>query len=253
MKKIFLSAALVVALFGANAQGLEVGVNAGLYTTWLMNKNVFDQDEILNPSFSGGPAFGFVGSFYFSKTIGVSAELNFATVRQNYSGEYSPNNTYESKTTLKYTQIPLLFKLQSEGGFYFEVGPQFSFLGKATEDYTDDQNSDNDYTDLDVKQGFTEAPISFVFGFGGKFDLSDHLALTAGLRLAGSLSDITQEYTQQEAADIVLNSDKGEFGALGITDAYAHLTQSGSFKYQKTTLAVAGIQMSLVYKLGGSK
>ncbi len=248
MKKIFLSAALVAALFSANAQGLEVGVNAGLYTTWLMNKNVFDQDEILNPSFSGGPTWGFVGSFYFSKTIGVSAELNFATVRQNYSGEYSANHTYEAKTTLKYTQIPLLFKMQSEGGFYFEVGPQFSILGKATEDYTDDQNSNNDYTDLDVKQGFTNGPVSIVFGFGGRFNLSDHLALTAGLRLAGSLSDITQEYSEQELAQMFLTGDD-----IGITDGYAHLTQSGSYKYQKTTLAVGGIQMSLVYKLGGSK
>lgn len=251
MKKIFLSAALVVAFFSTNAQGLEVGVNAGLYTTWLMNKNVFDQDEILNPDFSGGPSWGFVGTFYFSKTIGVSAELNFATVRQNYSGEYGVNQTYEAKTTLKYTQIPVLFKLQSQGGFYFEIGPQFAFLGKATEDYTDDQNSDNDYSDLDVKQGFTEAPISLVFGFGGKFDLNEHLALTAGLRLAGSLSDITNEYSQQEAADIIAASTVGEFGDLGITDAYAHITQNGSFKYEKTTLAVAGIQMSLVYKLGG--
>lgn len=251
MKKIFLSAALVVAFFSTNAQGIEVGVNGGLYTTWLMNKNVFDQDEILNPDFSGGPAWGFVGTMYFSKTVGVSAELNFATVRQNYSGEYAVNETYESKTTLKYTQIPVLLKLQSQGGFYFEIGPQFAFLGKATEDYTNDQDSDEDYSDLDVKKGFTDAPISLVFGFGGRFDLNEHLTLTAGLRLAGSLSDVTNEYSEKEATDILNASTKGEFGDLGITDAYAHITQNGSFKYEKTSLVVGGIQLSLVYKLGG--
>ncbi|MEO8150467.1 MAG: porin family protein [Bacteroidia bacterium] len=243
MKKIILSLTMLTMAFSTQAQKIEIGVNAGLYTTWLMNKNVFDQNDIINHAFSGGPNFGFLATFNMSEKVGIGLELNFATVHQKYSGDYG-FATYEAKETIHYTEIPILFKLKSEGGFYFEIGPKISLRGKATEEFTSDPSNPADYSSLNIEKGFKSTVVSIVFGFGGRFDLSDHLALTAGLRLAASLGDATEEYSQDELNNTDLEEE------IGIADGFAHRKSNGDFKYVKTTLATGGLQMGLVYMLG---
>ncbi|HQV01508.1 MAG TPA: porin family protein, partial [Bacteroidia bacterium] len=216
MKKITLIIAFAGITLQALSQGLEVGLNGSLGTTWLLNKNVFDQDEILNPTFSGGFTFGASATYFFSPKLGVGIELNSATVNQKYSGEYSANDTYEAKTTLKYLSIPVLLKLQTESGFYFEIGPQFNSLSKAKEEYTSDPSDPDDYSSLNVKKGFENMVIAGVFGFGGRFDLNDNLALTAGVRFQYGIGDVTKEYSQTELLDLVTTGE-GIYGEAGLT------------------------------------
>jgi hypothetical protein len=249
MKKFTLVIAMATISLQAMSQHLELGVNGSLGTTWLLNKNVFDQDEILNPTFSGGYTFGASASYFFSPKLGLGIEINSSTVNQKYSGEYNASNTYDAKTTLKYLSIPVFLKLQTESGFYFEIGPQFNSLSKAKEEYTSDPSSTDDYSSLNVKKGFESMVISGVFGFGGKFDLNESLALTAGVRFQYGIGDVTKEYSAAELL-VLANTGDGVYGEAGLTNAFAHTTQGGKYKYEKTTLATGSVQMGLVYKLG---
>jgi len=100
-----------------------------------------------------------------------------------------------------------------------------------------------------VKKGFENMVIAGVFGFGGRFDLNDNLALTAGVRFQYGIGDVTKEYSQTELLDLVTTGE-GIYGEAGLTDAFAHTTQGGKYKYEKTTLATGSVQMGLVYKIG---
>src|SRR4028119_239812 len=89
MKKILLSAAILCGSLASHAQFFEVGLHGGYGTTWLINNNVSDQDDILNYETSFASVFG-VGFGYFSKSgAGIALEINAAPVRQKYEGSIS--------------------------------------------------------------------------------------------------------------------------------------------------------------------
>lgn len=246
MKKFLFPAIWLMCTTVAFAQ-FEVGLNGGVATTWLLNNNVFDQGPNLNPNFSMGWSSGMVGSFYFSKSIGVGAELNYSAVNQQYDGMIDGLN-YDAINSLKYYELPLLFKLKTESGFYFEAGPQFDFLQSASENFEmSPANPAVDYTGMDIKTGLSGMVMGAVFGFGGRFPLSNHLLLTGGLRFFAGLTDATEEQSETEFLQN-LQDDK-----LGIAAGFAHTDQQGNFHYEKTTLATGGIQIGLLYSFANLK
>lgn len=246
MKIFLLTIAFSCAMFAAGAQ-IELGINGGYGTTWFLNNNAFDQGPNLNPNFSFGYSYGLSGSVYLTQTIGIGIEANMLGVNQKYDGTIHEVN-YDSKDHVNYFQLPVMLKVKTESGFYFEAGPEFNFLtsakGELTTDATDDPKP---FADRDIQTGFNSTDIGIVFGFGGRFNLNENLLLTAGLRFYGGISDATQELGKTE----FYQESTAEH--LGTTVTYAHLDQSGDYYYEKTTLATGGIQVGLIYQIGNKK
>lgn len=252
MKKTLLTLSLLIMFpFLINAQAFILGAKAGFNTTWLMNKNVFDQDEDLNPNSSFGPNFGISGYFYFNDKIGVGAEIHSMTVNQKYSGEWNdnPNISFDAKETAKVIDIPILLQLTNESGLYFEVGPKITLINNAEMELevTPTQSPNNpNFSGRDVIEGYNSTLISGVFGFGVNISAGENLFITTGIRLASSFSDATKEYTEAELGTLAAD-DK-----LGISSIFAHTNQSGNYKYEKTTLATGGIILGIFYRFGGN-
>lgn len=247
MKKLILVAALAAITFGAQAQGeMTIGLKGAFNYTGLFNNNVSDQGFELNYAPTTGGSFG--ASFNYRLAEKYSLDVNLLI--SGHNEKYDINNGTEAKPDpatvedkLKYIDIPVLFKMGTGNGAYFEVGPQFSFLSSAKETFSYPAASALNYTNKDFKNDFKGFGLSGVIGFGGDFELNDQLGLTAGIRLGYMFTDATVEYTEAEATKLLLD-DNISYNAL-----FNHTNKKGDFDYQKTMRAWAGLNIGLTYKL----
>jgi hypothetical protein len=226
---------------------MEIGVNGTLATTWLLNNNVSDQGQNLNPNFSTGYSFGALGNFFFTPTVGIGLELNMTSVNQKYDGTIESVN-FDAKDAPNYFQLPILLKLKTPSGFYFEVGPALYFLTSAKGDLEfSPADPTLDYSGRNIETGLSGTTTGLLFGFGGRFPVSDHLVITGGLRFVYGLSDATEEQDQTEFLENLTDD------VLGVAATFAHTDQQGNFSYEKTTLATGGLQIGLLYAIGKSQ
>lgn len=255
MKKLILVAALAAITFGAQAQGeMTIGLKGAFNYTALFNNNVSDQGYELNYAPTTGGSFGASFNYRLAEKYSLDVNLLISGHNEkydlNYGTEANPSpGTVEDK--LKYIDIPVLFKMGSGNGAYFEVGPQFSFLSSAKETSTwpdasglgSAVSSQFNYSGRDFKNDFKGFGLSGVIGFGGDFELNDQLGLTAGIRLGYMFTDATTEYTEVEAGKLAA-ADNLSFNAI-----FNHTNKKGDFDYQKTMRAWAGLNIGLTYKL----
>src|SRR3954468_4307875 len=115
MKKIFLGLALIFAGFAVNAQQqFNIGLGGGIYSTWLVNKNVSDQGDDLDFAVTFSGQIGINASYYFNDKLALSSGLLFSGHHQKYQGEFKAGGTiissYEAKAKLSYLDIPLLLR-----------------------------------------------------------------------------------------------------------------------------------------------
>src|SRR5687768_17252799 len=123
MKNALLTIAVVITALSAQAQSFRLGVSGGVNSTWLMNKNVFDANDGLDIATTLGGRIGLDAIYSFSEKVGISVGFKFLSGHnQKYSGDEGYLNG-ESKTKLRYFDVPVLFRLTSSGGTYFELGP----------------------------------------------------------------------------------------------------------------------------------
>ncbi len=245
MKKALLTIAIVVAALSTQAQSFRLGVSGGVNSTWLMNKNVFDANDGLDIATSFGGRFGIDAIYSFNDKVGISVGFNFlSTHNQKYTGEQGPAD-YDLTTKLRYLDIPILFRLTSSGGTYFELGPQIGILGTAKESF-ESSNSNvfgPDYDDINVKSGFNSTNIAVILGFGVDIDVTEKIYITTGLRLGYGISDVTEEY--DNGLDLLLNTNSS-------TVQFAHIDDDGDFHYEKTSRAFGGLHIGISYKFGGN-
>lgn len=248
MKKITPLFMLLLCATTGRASHLDIGLHAGGGTTWMTNKNISDQGPELDPVASFAPLFG-AHVQYGGRSTCLYVELNYAPVNQKYKGSTTfAGTTYNAKgkDKLGYFSIPILVQLRSSSGFYFEIGPQFSFLTGAKTDASVTPSSGSDYTGHDTKSNFKSTIISGAIGVGGKWKIADDLFLNAGLRLTYGFNDATKEYSQTEFAN--LPADK-----TSITSEYAHQDQQGNFSYKPTHIATGHVLVGLSYRVWRSK
>lgn len=220
------------------AQKAEIGISGGPATTWLLNKNAFDYGDNLDPVASVGGNYGLAATVYFTNKVGLGIELSNSIVNQKYKGVIG-SNEYDSKTKLTYLDIPLLLKLKSgKSGFYFEIGPKLSYILSAREEYNASLNTIQ-YAGGGVRDDFNKTVISGVAGIGGRINIVDALTLSFGLRLAGGITDATIEYS---AGSSVANKS--------ISGSAANVGSDGTIDYKRTTLATAGLQIGVLYRIG---
>ena len=155
--------------------------------TWLFNKNVSDAGDELDYASSFGGQIGVHAMYSFKEKLGLSVDILSNTVNQKYDGDA----VFVDQVQIKYVSIPVLLKFMGEKGPYFEVGPEFSFRGKVKAAVLD---GDLEEVDSDiVDEGYNKSNISAVIGFGVDIKASEQIAITAGLRFAWGVSDVTKE------------------------------------------------------------
>lgn len=242
MKKIIFCGVLCLWVITSQAQMMLLGVKGSYNTTWLMNKNIFDQGDEINHSTSFAPSYGINGTFFFNDNLGISLEANMNQILQKYSG-VTGTDTWDGFDKLNYMEIPLLLNLANKGGLYFEIGPKISFLTSATGESVTSPSSVFDYNQRDIKTGFATTMFSGVFGFGVNVKASDLVYILAGLRFNASFTDATVKRSEAELLQD-LSGDK-----IGITSLWAHLNQVNKYEYEKTTAVSGGIVFGIGFRL----
>lgn len=254
MKKNLLIAVLLISTTATYAQeGLRLGVKASYSSTWFFNKNVSDRNASLDYASSFSTSFAGQVIWMLSETYGVSMEVNYAGHNQKYDGYFKDDLTnkeidFTNEINTSYIDIPLMFRVSSPRGPYFDIGPQVSLLTGAKETFdVPGYTSPDFYTDKDFKDNFEGFGLGAVLGFGVDIRLTDNLNLTTGLRFGYMFTDATVEYTLAEA-DALSASKK-----LSQVSRYAHTNTNDNFEYSSTNRTYGGLQIGLQYKLGQGK
>jgi len=251
MKKALLTIAVVIAALSTQAQGFRVGVSGGVNSTWLMNKNVFDANDGLDIAATFGGRMGIDAIYSFNEKVGLGIGFNFISRNsQKYTGDEAFLNG-DLTTKLNYFDIPLTLRLTSSGGTYFEIGPNFGFLNKAEESYENDDFSNLDYEDVDIKNAFESTNIGLVFGFGVDIDVSENIYITTGLRLGYGFTDVTKEY-DNDLEFLADNPESLDNDAFYLTTLAAHVDDDGDNNYEKTSRVFGGLHIGISYKFGGT-
>ncbi|MFM7177417.1 MAG: porin family protein, partial [Bacteroidota bacterium] len=258
MKKALLTLGIALAAMTTQAQDFRVGITGGLNSTWLLNNNVFDANDELDVASTFGGRFGIEGIYAFNEKLGVSVGLNFLSKHnQKFNGKDLPgDSSFNAIAKLSYFDIPILFRLTSSGGSYFEIGPQIGLLGKNSFDF--DKSDKNgkasvlNYSGKSFDGSYNKTNVALVFGFGADIDITDNIYITTGLRLGYSFSDVTKEYdTDNELATATNNNDVSPLNTWAHYED-AQTTGSSSnpnnFNYQKTNRAFAGLNLGVSYK-----
>ncbi len=232
MKKVLIILFTVSTVLSAQAQEFRLGLGGGFNSTWLANTNVSDQGDELDFAVTFGGSVGIEGIYSFNEKTGISMALLFSGHNQKYEGKFG-NTTYETKVMMRYLDIPILFRLTSPSGTYFEIGPQFGFLTKAEEEF------DGGSTE-DIKDGFASSNIAGVLGFGVDIDASEHIIITTGLRLGYGFTDVTNEYSS--ATELNNTSDN-----IGTPTYMAHFDNKNKFGYEKTSRIFGGLKLGVTY------
>lgn len=257
MKKIIFGLAFLAYGFAANAQGFNIGMGGGIYSTWLVNKNVSDQGDFLDFAVTFGGQIGVNGSYYFSDKMGVGFGFFFTGHNQKYTGDLGPEASYEAKTKLRYLDVPIMIRFGGgKGGAYFEMGPQFGFLMSAKEqiEFTPSEPT-IEYKDENVKDNLSGTNIAAVIGFGVDIDASESISVTTGLRLGYGFTDVTKKMTETEFESRAAMDELTGSHTLSFASSGAHIDDDGNFKYKSTSRAFGGLFLSVNYKIptGGSK
>jgi outer membrane protein W len=241
MKKILLASALIFLFISAQSQGIRIGLKGQANTTWLLNKNVFDANDEIDHEASFGANIGASATYMFNDLLGLSLDLMYASVNQHYKGTILGED-YTMKEKLRYIDLPILLKLTSESGPYFEIGPKFSFLMNHTEEFDSDILSSSE----SYKNDFNSVLFSIALGFGVDIKVAEHHFINVGLRLAynpgSALKDLGEDNLDSEDHSIIQHASSYKDGGTGLNDPY---------HYEKTHVATGGLLLGYTYEFGG--
>jgi hypothetical protein len=196
MKKALFILPLLAILTSMNAQRIDLSLKGTYGSTWLFNKNVSDKGDVQDYAAGWGYSYGAGFGYFFSDRFGFEIEYLLNTHNGNYTGVIDSNTYYDSKVTIKSSNIPVLFKLETENGGYLEVGPSLWMVSKADYDATwsmSDPSSGNTIsadTNYSVKKQYAGINLGAVLGFGIKVKFGKHLSLKTGLRLEYGFADL---------------------------------------------------------------
>lgn len=205
MKKLALLAGVFSLLVSTGVQaqegfGIDFHVNSGSY--FIMYQNHFIQPDPnaesyeMLPEMDYKPTIGFSAglglSYGFSNTSALQLEFNITSGGQMYEDVVLGQAT-EREVSLSYIQVPILYRhYLLNGKLYLEGGPQIGLLQSAS--ITSTYGDGNVGTFDDATEFYNSLDLGLLVGIGGRAPLgSNGLAVTYGLRLMGSLSDLNAE------------------------------------------------------------
>ncbi|MGA3287767.1 MAG: outer membrane beta-barrel protein [Bacteroidota bacterium] len=209
-----------VSILKADAQQFELGLRLNPEFTGLINKNDNNAGNELDLTNHFGYLSGGVGAIYnINNHIGLAIDLLFSREGQAFKGHFtgsppdaatyssvvstqvSLNNTaivgdYVALAELNYIKLPIMFSLTSDNTkplfFTLLVGPQFNFLeGVAQEvNHKDLDYPNSNIEPIDLYKSFT---INGVLAFGGAYNLTPNMVLSARLRFDYGFDDVEKK------------------------------------------------------------
>ncbi len=206
MKKTFLLIVFVGIAAMSFAQ-LTLGGHFAYNSTWLMNKQVFDEGAEMDVAVSYGTSYGIIAGYYFSDDFGLEINFNPNKIEQKYEGSIKyffsdERNSYNASTIMKTLDIPVLMKFGKNT--YFELGPLVQMVNKVTYTRTFEETnilypgwyhsrsySFKNVSSEGVKSSFKDIGFGASLGFGANFNIiEDQLKLNFGLRFNYILTDL---------------------------------------------------------------
>ena len=162
---------------------IDGGIKAGFGVTQLVNKNVWDNSEVVN-KLSFGNSFGAKLGLNFNLNYQITVDFIYTLANQEF--EFQPNNSnntaFSKNISYNSFDIPLLFRHNSNNGSFLEIGPQISFIKKVEQGF--------EGTSTNIKENFEETNFGAVFGIGSFVMGSKNLYLVFGLRAHYGFQDI---------------------------------------------------------------
>lgn len=168
MKRLLLILIAGVSFATAHAQ-FQFGVKGGLNLARLSDVN----------GLSWNTQFSFNGGIFFKMPIAHHVSIQPELLYSGQGARYDAGGGQTASDHLNYLNLPILLKLSTGTGFYFETGPQFGFLMGAHENLQG--------VSTDIKSAFNSSDFGWVFGIGCKIPMSP---VGVDLRYNAGLSNI---------------------------------------------------------------
>jgi hypothetical protein len=243
MKRLVLFLFLFVTSYCAMAQMTDAGIITGFGITRYHNINLSNRRPDLNPEINFAPMIGIHADHFFTPEIAIELEADYSFINQKYDGNISSTITFNAKDEVRYFEIPLLFEY-TESNIYAEIGPKISVLTGGVGDFETTPSSSDDYSNLDIKNGFNSLVVSAVLGAGTRLNVAKNIILQAGFRLGYGLTDATKQIPPDQYFPLY-SANK-----LGVTSKYAHLGigAASKYDYRFTTLITGDLLVSVCYK-----
>jgi len=177
---------------GKSEQWVDVGLRIAPQSTWMINGNMMQDQNIrykASLGFFGGAKLG----FNFSEVVAVNVEGLYDRFNQRFISKMD-SISWDKRTQLTYIDIPVIFRF-TNGWKYYEIGVNFQTLnsvtGKFSSDYdVDPANEAYSFTTF-TKDQFNKSNTSIIFGWGSAIWGSGGMVFTTGIRIFYGLTDIT--------------------------------------------------------------
>jgi len=161
-----------ICIFNTYGQQVLFGAKGAFAKTHILNNYITELSTVADYKPSFGGSIGLLGGYKFLNDFRITTEILFDIHTQRYNGLMGLyNEPFESTTKLQSLEIPLIFRY---GDLWFiEFGGGFSYLHKATNDYTLHDN---------VRHDFNVYNITTCLGGGFDIYAAPKIILTVGMR-----------------------------------------------------------------------
>jgi len=236
---------------------LFVGLEGALTSVIIMQENAYGESEIdykakfgngygINIGYILNEHIGFVTGITFSKQGvkygDVKQTGTFYTLPDEGSASALEFTNVSRDITTTYMNIPVLFRFsfgspENRSRFRLLLGPQFSFLRNATQEYKrvlnegDLKRIDTWVKDLDgnwfsvadpeIKDRISKNDIQIAFDIGSEFLIGNHIMLSTGFRGNYGFSDVNAEsYRIKSNKDEVYVPSNNLYGGIYLSLNY---------------------------------
>ena len=166
MRKLAILCFMLLVSTMSFSQSFSFGPKAGLNISNYTGGNI-DAEALV------GHHIGGVANYGFGKVFSIQPEVLFST-----QGAKVNNGGKKDDFKVSYVTVPVMLKFKTNGGFYFEFGPQVGFRTKSD---LGDQTINNFAKNLDLSAGAG-------IGFQSKIGLGIGARYIAGLSKVGDFS-----------------------------------------------------------------
>jgi len=181
MRFIIATLLILSSPFAFSQMYIDVAIKGGAGTTWLLNTNVFADEDYVH-QVSGGGNFGGKLGFNFTETFQVVAEGMIGVFNQKYTIKEADGD-WNKRIGMTQFQLPLLLRFNKNNGSFFEAGASYTNNSVITETNKQGIKEDAGYR-------FSPDYWSAILSFGGYMMGWDNLGLSLSLRFSYSFADV---------------------------------------------------------------
>ncbi len=210
MKKIFTLAVILLFFTVTKAQPwFDVGVKGGLGSSFMYNKQIFDDQDLTN-KFAPGYTFGAKLGFNFIQEHQITFDVLKTSLNQKFS-YYVEGNELIREIGIDGLDFALMYR-SNRNGTYFEIGPQLTKTSNVR--FKDEGNVS--LAGFAPKEVIDKSFYSIAAGFGGYIFGTDNFGVTMGFRVNYTISDIASEAGRSINFPMLVDKSPDPLRNLGI-------------------------------------